>query len=69
MASGGLSVTNGLNITKVILAFITVVYDLFFCFQHYCLYRQKDSEKYGEQAQSLVNKDEHEHSIVTLEQQ
>ena len=38
-ASGGLSVENGLNLTKVILAFITVAYDLLFCFQHYCLYR------------------------------
>lgn len=40
MASGGLSVNNGLNLTKVILAFITVAYDLIFCFQHYCLYRK-----------------------------
>ncbi len=38
-ASGGLSVQNGLNLTKVILAFITVAYDLLFCFQHYVLYR------------------------------
>ena len=41
MASGGLSVSNGLNVTKVILAFITIFYDLLFCFQHYCLYRKK----------------------------
>lgn len=38
--SGGLSVTNGLNLTKVILAFITVFYDLIFCFQHYVLYKK-----------------------------
>ncbi len=40
-ASGGLSVQNGLNLTKVILAFITVAYDLLFCLQHYVLYRTK----------------------------
>lgn len=38
-ASGTESVSNGLNMTKLILAILTVVYDLFFIFQHYCLYR------------------------------
>ena len=38
-ASGGLSVENGLNLVKLILAFITVFYDIIFCVQHYCLYR------------------------------
>jgi len=42
MASGGLSVDNGLNLTKVILAFITIFYDLLFCFQHYVLYRHRE---------------------------
>jgi cystinosin len=41
LASGGLSVTNGLNFTKIILAFVTIFYDLIFVFQHYCLYRKK----------------------------
>ena len=41
MASGGLSVENGLNITKVVLSFITIFYDIFFCFQHYCLFRER----------------------------
>jgi cystinosin len=40
MASGGLSVSNGLNISKVVLAFLSVFYDLLFCFQHYVLYRK-----------------------------
>ena len=40
-ASGGLSVENGLNLTKVFLAFITIAYDLFFCVQHYVLYRKQ----------------------------
>jgi cystinosin len=40
-ASGGLSVENGLNITKLILGFVSVIYDLIFCVQHYVLYRQK----------------------------
>jgi len=47
MASGGLSVTNGLNLTKLILAFITIVYDLFFVFQHYVLYRKKPEGENG----------------------
>jgi cystinosin len=41
-ASGGLSIENGLNLVKVILAFITVAYDILFCIQHYCLYRKKN---------------------------
>jgi cystinosin len=40
-ASGGLSMENGLNTTKVILGFISVIYDLIFCFQHYVLYRRR----------------------------
>jgi cystinosin len=38
-ASGEISVENGLNLIKVILGFISVIYDLIFCFQHYVLYR------------------------------
>ena len=39
MASGGLSTDNGLNVTKVLLAFLSIVYDLIYCVQNYCLYR------------------------------
>lgn len=45
MASGGLSVSNGLNITKVALAVLTVIYDLIFVFQHYVLYRKDRFEE------------------------
>lgn len=38
MASGGLSAENGLNITKLILAFLTLFFDIIFIIQHYCLY-------------------------------
>jgi cystinosin len=38
MASGGLSVTNGLNLTKLILAVLTIFFDLIFVVQHYCIY-------------------------------
>lgn len=44
-ASGGLSIGNGLNLVKVVLAFITVAYDLLFCFQHYVLYRKPKEMK------------------------
>jgi len=39
IASGGLSVENGLNVTKMILALLTVGFDFIFIIQHYCLYR------------------------------
>lgn len=42
MASGGLSVENGLNVVKVVLSFITIFYDVFFCVQHYCLFRNRE---------------------------
>lgn len=44
MTSGGLSAENGLNLTKVILGFITIVYDVLFCIQHYCLFRNSEEE-------------------------
>lgn len=40
-ASGSLSVSNGLNVTKLVLAILTIIYDLIFMFQHYCLYNKK----------------------------
>lgn len=40
IASGSLSVSNGLNITKMILALLTVFYDMIFILQHYCLYNK-----------------------------
>lgn len=42
LASGSISVQNGLNVTKLFLAILTVVYDLIFVFQHYVLYRGND---------------------------
>ena len=41
IASGGLSTSNGLNITKMILALLTVIYDFIFIIQHYCLYNKR----------------------------
>ena len=52
MASGNLSVSNGLNITKVALAFLTIFYDLIFIVQHYVLYRPKKAS--NETSQSLA---------------
>ena len=42
LASGSISLQNGLNITKLFLALLTVIYDLIFVFQHYVLYKGKD---------------------------
>ncbi len=44
LASGSVSVQNGLNVTKLILAFLTVVYDLIFVVQHYVMYRGNDQK-------------------------
>ena len=41
IASGSLSVSNGLNITKMVLAILTVFYDIIFVIQHYCLYNPR----------------------------
>lgn len=41
IASGSLSVSNGLNVTKMVLALMTVGYDLIFIVQHYCLYNKR----------------------------
>lgn len=43
-ASGSIEVGNGLNVTKLILAILTIVYDMIFIVQHYCIY-PKSSEK------------------------
>jgi len=40
LVSGGLSVENGLNIIKLSLAIISLVFDVIFCIQHFWLYRQ-----------------------------
>jgi cystinosin len=42
IASGALSVSNGLNISKLVLAIISIFFDLIFIFQHYVLYRKKN---------------------------
>lgn len=41
VASGGMSVSNGLNVTKTVLGFLTIFFDLIFIFQHYVLYRKR----------------------------
>lgn len=41
IASGSLSVSNGLNVTKMVLALLTIFYDSIFVFQHYVLYRKR----------------------------
>jgi uncharacterized membrane protein YeaQ/YmgE (transglycosylase-associated protein family) len=41
-ASGTLSVDDGLNLTKVLLAVVSVGFDVLFVVQHYCLYRKKE---------------------------
>jgi cystinosin len=52
LASGTLSTSNGVNITKVVLAGVTVLYDFLFIFQHYCLYKQRN---YGDVGSVLVD--------------
>lgn len=44
LASGSVSLQNGLNVTKLFLAILTVVYDLIFVVQHYVLYRGNDEK-------------------------
>jgi cystinosin len=46
IASGSLSISNGLNVTKMILALLTVVYDIIFVIQHYCLYNKKEPKEH-----------------------
>ena len=45
LASGSISISNGLNLTKLFLALLTVVYDIIFVIQHYVLYRGKGVEE------------------------
>ncbi len=42
LASGSISVNNGLNVTKLFLAILTIFYDIIFVFQHYVLYRNNN---------------------------
>ena len=44
LASGSISIENGLNVTKLFLAILTVMYDMIFVVQHYVLYRKKDGQ-------------------------
>ena len=39
--SAALSRYDGLNLSKILLGAFSVVIDLTFCFQHYCLYRDR----------------------------
>lgn len=51
LASGSVSVSDGLNITKLCLAILTLVYDFIFLFQRFVLYPPKKSLN---QQQSLI---------------
>lgn len=56
-ASGSIEVSDGLNVTKLILAITTVFFDVIFIVQHYCLYnRNKEfySDEVGEMGDPLV---------------
>ena len=44
LASGSVSLQNGLNVTKLFLALLTVIYDVIFVVQHYVLYRGNDQK-------------------------
>jgi cystinosin len=44
-ASGSIALDNGLNATKLILAIITIVFDLIFVVQHYCIYRGSSTKE------------------------
>jgi cystinosin len=37
-ASGSIEISNGLNISKLILGILTIVYDIIFVIQHYFIY-------------------------------
>lgn len=55
-ASGSLSVSDGLNITKMALAVLTIFYDIIFVVQHYILYR-KSGKKKTEGSEVLLGRD------------
>ena len=65
IASGSLSTSNGLNLTKMALAFLTVFYDIIFVFQHYVLYRERP-ESVGK-GESLLTKERQEDSQSNVE--
>ena len=44
----------------MVLALLTVFYDLIFVFQHYVLYRKKSHKSMGEKDERLLMKDEEE---------
>jgi cystinosin len=57
-ASSTLSLTNGLNLAKFILAIISILYDLFFIFQHYCLYNKNRKKPAQERLEKLIEESE-----------
>jgi hypothetical protein len=42
--SAALSKQNGLNLSKILLGIFSILLDLSFMFQHYCLYRKPKNE-------------------------
>lgn len=45
LASGSVLVSDGLNIAKVVLAILTIIFDFIFIVQHYCLYNKNRAKK------------------------
>lgn len=43
--SAGLSRKNGLNLSKILLGIFSILLDLSFAFQHYCIYRRPKVEE------------------------
>jgi len=58
LISGLLSQEKGVNIVKLILAIISLLYDVLFCVQHFILYRQRKEDPV--ENLNLIKKDEHE---------
>ena len=44
-ASGEMSTEHGINVTKLAMAIVSIVYDSIFIFQHYVLYRKPPQNK------------------------
>lgn len=43
--SAGLSRYNGLNLSKILLGAFSIILDLIFAFQHFCMYGENDQRK------------------------
>ena len=67
MAGGSLSLSNGLNITKLALAILIIFYDTLFIIKHYILYNPKRQQKRvnNESYKSIVSHDILKNPIIT----